>query len=83
MSAVLSVCTRLLGVSCFTNAYLPLSFSATTWNGVLRDAVGKPVADSRIVLRGSPGERTYEAWTTANGTFVFTGIEAGTYTLSG
>jgi hypothetical protein len=44
--------------------------------------VGKPVADARIVLRGSPGERTYEAWTTANGTFVFTGIEAGTYTLA-
>jgi len=83
MSAVLSVSTRLLVfLVLLTLIFAPCSFSATTWNGVLRDAVGKPVADARIVLRGSPGERTYEAWTTANGTFVFTGIEAGTYTLA-
>src|SRR5882757_7517342 len=83
MSAVLSVSTRLLVfLVLLTLIFAPCSFSATTWNGVLRDAVGKPVADARIVLRGSPGERTYEAWTTANGTLVFTGVEAGTYTLA-
>src|SRR5258707_1557525 len=83
MSAVLSVSTQLLVfLVLLTLIFAPCSFSATTWNGVLRDAVGKPVADARIVVRGRPGERTYEAWTTANGTFVFTGIEAGTYTLA-
>jgi len=60
----------------------PCSFSATTWNGVLRDAAGKPVANAKITLRGSSGDRTYEAPTTAGGTFVFAGIAAGTYTLA-
>src|SRR6266446_5832730 len=83
MSSALPVSTRLLVFLVFVTLILaPYSFSATTWNGVLRDAAGKPVADARIVLRGSPGERTYEARTTANGTFAFTGIEAGTYTLA-
>jgi len=49
---------------------------------VLRDAAGKPVADAKITLRGSSGDRTYEAPTTAGGTFVFAGIAAGTYTLA-
>ncbi|HEV8076304.1 MAG TPA: TonB-dependent receptor, partial [Candidatus Acidoferrum sp.] len=58
------------------------SFSTTTWNGVLRDAAGKPVADGKITLRESSGDRRYEARTTASGAFVFARIEAGTYTLA-
>ena len=83
MSAVLSVSTRLLVFVVLLALFIaPCSFSATTWNGVLHDATGKPVADAKISLRASLGDRTYEARTTAGGTFVFAGIEAGTYTLA-
>jgi hypothetical protein len=83
MSAALSVSTRLLGFVVFVALVIPpCSFSAPTWNGVLRDAAGKPVADAKITLRGGSGDRTYEARTSAGGAFVFTGIEAGSYTLA-
>jgi hypothetical protein len=83
MSSALSVSTRLLGLVVFAALILaPCSFSATTWNGVLRDAAGKPVADAKITLRASSGDRSYEARTTAGGTFVFAGMEPGTYTLA-
>ncbi len=83
MSAALSVSTRLLGFVVFVTLVIaPCSFSATTWNGVLRDAAGKPVAGAKITLRGSSGNRTYEARTSAGGAFVFAGIEADTYTLA-
>src|SRR5882672_7003981 len=83
MSAALSVPTRILGFVVFLALVLaPCSFCATTWNGVLRDAAGKPVADAKITLRAASGDRTYEARSTASGTFVFAGVEAGTYTLS-
>src|SRR5437879_4274479 len=83
MSAVLSVSTRLLVFVVLLALFIaPCSFPATTWNGVLRDAAGKPVADAKITLQGNSGGRTYEARTTASGTFVFAGIEAGTYTLA-
>src|SRR5882762_4609622 len=82
MSAVLSVSTRLLVfLVLLTLIFAPCSFSATTWNGVLRDAVGKPVAGAKITLRGA-GNRTYEVRTSASGTFDFAGVEAGTYTLA-
>src|SRR5258708_39566579 len=83
MSAVLSVSTRLLVfLVLLTLIFAPCSFSATTWNGVLRDAVGKPVADAKITLHGGVGNRTYEVRTSASGTFDFAGVEAGTYTLA-
>src|SRR5882672_256312 len=83
MSAVLSVSTRLLVfLVLLTLIIAPCSFSVTTWNGVLRDAVGKPVADAKITLHGGVGNRTYEVRTSASGTFDFAGVEAGTYTLA-
>ena len=83
MSAALSVPTRILGLVAFLALVLaPCSFCAATWNGVLRDAAGKPVADAKITLRAASGDRTYEARSTASGTFVFAGVEAGTYTLA-
>src|SRR5258708_38613782 len=83
MSAVLSVSTRLLVfLVLLTLIFAPCSFSATTWNGVLRDAVGKPVADAKITLRGDAGNRTYEVRTSASGTFDFAGVEAGTYSMA-
>ena len=83
MSAALSVSTRLL-VSFVIVAlvFCRSSYSATTWNGILRDAAGKPVADAKISLDASAGNRTYEARTSASGTFAFAGVEAGTYTLA-
>ena len=83
MSAALLVSTRFSGFVVFVALVIaPCSFSATTWNGVLRDSAGKPVADAKITLRASSGDRTYEARTTAGGAFVFARIEAGTYTLA-
>jgi carboxypeptidase family protein len=49
---------------------------------VLRDAAGKPVGDAKISLQAATGMQKYEASTAANGTFVFAGIGAGTYTLA-
>jgi hypothetical protein len=83
MSAALSVSTRLLVSLVFVAlVFASCSFSATTWNGILRDAAGKPAADAKISLHASAGNRTYEARTSANGAFVFAGVEAGTYTLA-
>jgi hypothetical protein len=83
MSAALSVSTRLrVFVVLLAMIFSPRVFSATTWNGVLRDAAGKPVADAKILLHGSAGNRTYEARTAANGAFVFSRIAPGTYTLA-
>src|SRR5258708_1211052 len=82
MSAVLSVSTQLLVfLVLLTLIFAPCSFSATTRNGVLRDAVGKPVADAKITLRGGAGNRTYEGRTSPSGTFGFAGVEAGTTSL--
>jgi hypothetical protein len=83
MSAALSVSTRVgVFVVLLALIFSPWAFSATTWNGTLRDAAGKPVADAKITLRASSSERTYEARTAANGAFVFSGIAPGTYTLA-
>ncbi|HXH68234.1 MAG TPA: TonB-dependent receptor [Candidatus Limnocylindrales bacterium] len=47
----------------------------------MRDAAGKPVPDAKITVRAGSGDRTFEARTTASGTFVFAGIGPGSYTL--
>src|SRR5882724_2221754 len=83
MSAVLSVSTRLLAFLLLVAlVFSPSSYSATTWNGILRDSSGKPVGDAKISLRAGGGNRTYEARTSANGEFAFAGLEAGTYSLA-
>ncbi|HET7105309.1 MAG TPA: TonB-dependent receptor [Candidatus Acidoferrum sp.] len=83
MSAALSVSLRLLvSVVILALVFTPCLFSAPTWNGVLHDAAGKPVADAKIILRAGSGDRTYEARTSASGAFVIAGIDSGTYTLA-
>jgi hypothetical protein len=83
MLAALSVSMRLrVFVVLLALIISPRVFSATTWNGVLRDAAGKPVGDAKITLRANSSDRTYEARTSANGAFVFSGIAPGTYTLA-
>src|ERR1700739_950565 len=83
MSAALSVSLRLLVFFVIGALFFsPSSYSATPWNGILREAAGKPVADAKISLRADAGNRTYEARTSASGAFAFAGVEAGTYTLA-
>src|SRR5215469_18849884 len=60
----------------------PFSFSATTWSGVFRDSVGKPVPGARIFLRAANGAQSYEGSTAKQGAFSIAGIAAGTYTLT-
>ncbi|HXJ14712.1 MAG TPA: carboxypeptidase-like regulatory domain-containing protein, partial [Candidatus Limnocylindrales bacterium] len=71
-----------MSVVILTLIFASRSYSAPTWNGVLHDAAGKPVADARITLRASAGDRTFESRSSASGTFVFAGIDPGTYTLA-
>src|ERR1700739_1139563 len=83
MLGALSVSTRVgVFVVLLTLTFSPWAFSATTWNGVLRDAAGKPVADAKITLRANSRDRTFEARTAADGAFAFSGIAPGTYTLA-
>jgi hypothetical protein len=84
MSAALSVSIRILGFLLFVAlAVAPCSFSSPiTWNGVLHDAAGKPVADAKVTLHAASGDRTYETRSSASGTFVFVGVEPGAYTLA-
>jgi len=58
------------------------SYSATTWNGVLRDATGKSVVGAKVKLEGAGNARKYEATTAADGTFAVANVEAGSYTLT-
>ena len=55
--------------------------SAASWNGVLNDASGKPVAGAGIKLHAASG-RDYIATTAVDGKFAFAGIELGSYEVS-
>jgi Carboxypeptidase regulatory-like domain len=54
----------------------------TTWNGVLRDSAGKPVAEAAIRLRLISGSTEYTARTSENGAFTFAEIAGGSYELT-
>lgn len=83
MSAALSRFSRtFLLVAVLLLAGVPISFSATSWNGVLRDATGKPTAGAKISLEAAGGEKTYEATTGADGGFTIPNVEPGSYTLA-
>jgi hypothetical protein len=51
----------------------------SSWNGMLRDAGGKPITGAAISLSGA---REFVATTSASGEFSFPGIPAGTYQLA-
>jgi len=54
--------------------------TAVTWNGVVRDAVGRPVAGATLEMREHGSERAaYTATTTANGDFSIVGIQPAKY----
>ncbi|HKW34413.1 MAG TPA: TonB-dependent receptor [Candidatus Acidoferrum sp.] len=56
--------------------------AATSWSGVLRDAVGNPVDKAEIRLQATDSSHEYSATTTATGQFTFTTISAGSYRLN-
>jgi hypothetical protein len=54
----------------------------SSWNGVLRDAVGNPIAGAKVTLRGISGNRDYGVATTGNGHFSFVDLPGGSYEVS-
>src|SRR5438309_2279656 len=58
------------------------AFAAASWNGVLRDALGKPVSEASVRLRSKSGDRDYTVQTSAAGNFRFTGIAPTNYDVS-
>ena len=55
--------------------------SAASWNGVLNDSSGKPVAEAVVKLHAASG-RDYIATTAVDGRFAFAEIELGSYEVS-
>src|SRR5580658_1935578 len=56
--------------------------SGGSWNGVLNDGAGKPIAGATVRLHPLSGGSDYAASTAANGTFAVSGIALGTYEVS-
>lgn len=52
-----------------------------TIEGTIRDTAGKPVADATVILEEKHNARKLEAKTNADGNFVFTLGQAGTFTV--
>jgi len=64
-------------------AALPASgFARASWNGVLKDKAGKPVAGAVITLHSPSGRLDYSSKTSMTGAFSFDRIRAGKYQLS-
>lgn len=59
-----------------------VSFAASSWTGVLRDASGKAMAGVRIHLHDVNGGHEYESSTSGSGEFRFETIEPGWYEIS-
>src|SRR5579859_8084837 len=56
--------------------------SGASWNGVLVDSSGKPVAEAVVKLHPTGSGRDYTATSAANGKFALGDIAAGLYELS-
>ncbi|HEV2401920.1 MAG TPA: TonB-dependent receptor [Candidatus Sulfotelmatobacter sp.] len=54
----------------------------SSWNGVLADGAGKPVAKATVTAHAVKGSREYTARTAEDGKFAFPSIEPGTYQVS-
>src|SRR2546421_3657450 len=63
---------------------IPSLYSAPlpSLSGVLRDAGGNPVGKATVKLIAADSKQEYSATTSASGQFSFTGIAAGSYTLT-
>ncbi|HUL32283.1 MAG TPA: carboxypeptidase-like regulatory domain-containing protein [Candidatus Eisenbacteria bacterium] len=80
LAARLGICRSLISIL-FLLGTVQLSYAATTWRGVLRDAEGKPVPSARIRLQASSGNPTYQTTTGPDGAFAIPGVEPGAYSL--
>src|SRR5438132_2658510 len=63
---------------------IPSLYSAPlpSLSGVLRDPGGNPVGKAAVKLIGANSKQEYSTTTSARGQFAFTGIAAGSYTLT-
>src|ERR1039457_6513714 len=73
-------------ILCFSvvllSAPVVASVSGSSWNGVLSDDAGKPVAAAVVKLHSTSGGRDYTATTALNGKFAFADIAGSTYEIS-
>jgi hypothetical protein len=53
-----------------------------SWNGLLRDEMGKPVDDATVQLHSALGRDNYVVKSSSNGRFLFPKIAAGNYDIS-
>ncbi len=67
----------LLPAACFAAALLGAS-----WNGMLTDSAGKPLAAATVSLHTASGVGDYTATTSPDGKFAFAVMAAGSYELS-
>jgi len=58
------------------------ALAGASWNGVLRDGNGKPVAGAVVRLHSISGGHDYTAATATDGKFAFAGIAADSYEVS-
>ena len=56
--------------------------AGSSWNGILRDDAGKPVAEAVVRLHPATGGGDYASTTAANGRFTFAELAAGSYEVS-
>ncbi len=68
-------------VPAFAQTSSPQATEASSIEGVVRDASGKPVAAASIVLIG-PGEKSFETKSAADGTFLYTALPPGAFTIA-
>ncbi len=74
---------RALFCSLFFVAFVTAqAFAVTSWDGVLRDSGGKPVAGAVVKLHSPSGQLDYTSDTSPKGVFSFNHIAAGNYELS-
>jgi hypothetical protein len=74
-------CTLCVGILCL-GAPIASAASQASWNGLLSDGSGKPVAAAVIKLHSVAGGRDYTTTTASNGRFRFAEIIAGRYEVS-
>ena len=74
--------TTLCLIAVLLVASVAKAVAGTSWNGVLTDSSGKPVAEAVVALHSSSTSHDYAATTSANGKFAFAGLAAGSYEVS-
>jgi hypothetical protein len=75
------LCILCLGVVLLA-ASIARAISGAAWTGVLRDQLGKPLAEAVVGLHSTSGGHEYTATTARDGKFAFTDVAMGTYDIS-